>query len=110
MASEQTKSSKSDEEEDEETYFDFQDVIDEWCGQNRATSLEGDRGLENLNKLAEAIGYEKSPWNFGSPLEVFLSDNPGACEAIFNWIVEHGEKTTEWRDLLEGQLKEKDGK
>jgi len=48
--------------------------------------IEGEQGVEVLNEIAQALGYEKHPWRFGTPLEVFLADNSGAVEAIMNWI------------------------
>lgn len=55
--------------------------------------LEGRKGLENLCKLARALGY-KDPQYFGTltsdaavgDLINFLEDNSGAIEAIIEWI------------------------
>lgn len=69
--------------------------------------FEGDRGVENLEKLAKAIGYKGHPHRYGSPLEAFLSDNPGAQEALVNWIGE--QDITDWKECLESELPEKDG-
>jgi len=39
---------------------------------------------------------------YGSPLEVFLSDNPGACDAIIEWMGE--QNVEEWEYSLESEL------
>jgi len=49
-------------------------------------SFEGDQGVHNLEKLAEAIGYKRTGFRFGEPLERMLSDNPGMQEACIDWL------------------------
>jgi len=65
-------------------------------------STYGDSGVESMNELAKAIGYNGHSFRYGSPIEEFLSDNPGAMEAIRNWISEAG--VPEWEDSLKGVL------
>ena len=52
---------------------------------------------KSLAKMAESLGYNAS-WGqlqydngaFVSHLTDFLDDNPGACAAIVEWVLEHG--------------------
>lgn len=77
----------------------FSEVREKWESQNRVRSYEGANGVRNLEKLCDAMGYDKqgefvnadSIWNF-------LSDNPGAMEAIINWIDE--QENDDWKDSL----------
>lgn len=41
----------------------------------------GQRGVRNLNKITQDVGGY-------TDLEEFLEDNPGAIEAVINWIQE----------------------
>lgn len=59
--------------------------------------FEGERGVEDLAKLVRVLGYNDSQY-FGQfqggcigDLIYFLEDNPGAVEAILNWIDENVE-------------------
>lgn len=54
------------------------------------------RKSEDLCKLAEMLGYRSEPYQlqcnngaYVSSLLHFLDDNPGALEAIQNWILEN---------------------
>ena len=38
--------------------------------------------LFGLEEVAESLGW--------TSLERFLSDNPGACESVILWVLEHG--------------------
>jgi hypothetical protein len=95
-------------EEEVEEEKDFTAVYTEWCDANKIHRWEGDPGVENLNSLCKAIGYTGHQFKFGSPLEHFLSDNPGAIEEIIEWIIEWGENNAEWKSALESELEEKE--
>ena len=53
---------------------------------------------KDLCKLAEMLGYRTSPFGqlqcdngaFVSSLLEFFEDNPGACEAVIEWVLERG--------------------
>ena len=66
--------------------------------------FEGDTGVANLNTLCSAIGYKKHGFAFGSSLEVFLSDNSGACDAIIQWMGDRN--VDEWAENIESELPE----
>jgi len=67
--------------------------------------LEGDGGCEILEALFETLGYRNNGFRFGGPIEQFLSDNPGAQEALVNWIIEL--ELPEWKQALVDAVGEK---
>ena len=62
--------------------------------------FEGDRGVRDLEKLVEVLGYDSR--FAASSIHNFLSDNPGAMEAIINWIGE--QNSQDWADSLSDEL------
>ncbi len=50
-----------------------------------------------LTNLIEALGYRQG-------LREFFGDNPGAIEAIFNWISENIDKVPDWKENLRDEL------
>ena len=79
---------------------EFEDILERFLNQERMYHLEGDRGLEHLNNLANTLGYQRSGFMYGSSLERFLSDNPGAQQAIVDWI--SNQNVEQWKfDLLQ---------
>lgn len=56
-----------------------------------------------LTNLVETLGYRQG-------LREFFGDNPGAIEAIFNWISENIDRVPDWkenlRDELEGEIED----
>lgn len=67
--------------------------LDKFIDANKMYSNEGARGFSNLCRIARAVGY-RDPFNQGSlsnggqsgDLMVFFEDNPGAIEAVIDWI------------------------
>lgn len=82
--------------------MDADDIMRRWYNEKRMNSIEGDSGLQKMEELFEACGYGHG-MRHGSPLEHFLSDNPGACQAIMDWFEEQLEQTPDWQ---EGMLEE----
>lgn len=84
--------------------------IEAYMDQEKMYRTEGRKGVENLCKLVSAIGY-KDPQYYGQlsngaslgDLVNFLEDNPGAIEAIINWIGE--QDSSEWKDSINGVLR-----
>jgi hypothetical protein len=65
--------------------------------------------MENLEKVLRALGYKENQYRFGSVIESFLSDNPGAADSIIDWICE--QNIVEWKEGLRVALtKADDGK
>lgn len=72
----------------------MQELLDKYLTQNKMYFFEGQRGVRNLERvMQEVCGY--SHW---STLQSFLEDNPGAMEAILNWIAQ--QRTSEWQQNL----------
>jgi hypothetical protein len=78
-----------------------QDNLDSYIQQEGMYHFEGDRGVRYLETIAGVLGYTHGIMGH-SELLTFLSDNPGAQEALVNWIGE--QIVPEWNDSLEGQL------
>lgn len=67
---------------------DFCDLVEQWS--ELKLRLEPLDELERLSALVtEGLGY--------SGLDYFLEDNPGAVEAILEFISEFGDKALGWR-------------
>jgi hypothetical protein len=81
------------------------DMIEEYRNVYSLHRLEGDSGIGNLNEILKGIGYRGHQFKYGSPVEAFLSDNPGAMEAILDWIGK--QNCEEWRDEILTYLPEK---
>lgn len=68
------------------------EMFDTYLEQNRMWHFEGVRGVRNLTQIVEDVcGY--------TSIDTFLEDNPGAMEAVVNWIREAN--CLEWRQNLE---------
>lgn len=65
---------------------EFSELLEEYQTQEKMYRFESTTGLKDLNKICNAIGYQESPFAFGSSLEQFLMDNPGAMCAIVDWL------------------------
>jgi hypothetical protein len=83
----------------------LEDLIEEYKAVNHLYRFEGDTGVANLNKICKAIGYKGHQFKYGSPVESFLSDNPGAIEAILEWMCD--QDIEEWRNEITTDLPEK---
>jgi hypothetical protein len=86
----------NDDDEDEKS---LGELIEMWQHKNNAWRTEGDPGVENLEKLVQTLGYDGHGFRFGTPIEAFLSDNPGCIEAILNWISEEA-RVPEWTETM----------
>lgn len=64
---------------------------------------EGERGVQSLEKLAEALGYGTG-YMRGRALEEFLGDNSGAIEALLEWIGNTVGDVPEWEESLSEEL------
>lgn len=75
------------------------EVIQKWQNANNIHRYEGTKGVDNFQKLCRAIGYEDGNY-FGYNNEIvnFLSDNPGAIEAMISWIAER--ENPDWKQNL----------
>ena len=72
---------------------DLHELIDKWVDANKAYSWEGSRGIRNLVKLVSTLDS-----NYRD-LDDFFTDNPGAIEAVLEWI--QTRNVPEWKESLE---------
>ena len=82
--------------------MDMSELLEEYQNINRLWHFEGDSGLGKFGEILKALGYREHGFKYGSVIEVFLSDNPGAIEAILNWIGE--QNAPEWIEGIESEL------
>lgn len=77
--------------------FDLADGFQNMLDEHGLDCTEGPKGFSNLCKLANLLGH-KDPMSFGNlsrggnlgDLMVFFEDNPGAIQAVYDWIEDHG--------------------
>lgn len=73
------------------------DLIEKYCDLHQFYRFEGSRGVENFERLVRDMGsYGDS---FSSPLRSFFEDNPGAIEAVVEWIMTS--QVNEWKENLQ---------
>ena len=73
--------------------MDGYELLETWMEKN-AVRYDDEQDLTNL---VEVLGYRQG-------LRDFFEDNPGAIEAIFNWVSETIETNQEWKDNLRDEL------
>lgn len=77
--------------------------FDAYLDQNRMWCFEGQSGIRKFEQLVtEVCGYGKDHI-FNDVLREFLEDNPGAIDAMVEWIREHadcGEWSKNLNDLV----------
>ena len=66
-------------------------------------SFEGERGVRNLEAMCEALGYGEG-FMRGRAIEEMLQDNPGAVEAVANFLAEWAVRNGGWNARLEQVL------
>ena len=79
-------------------------AFDAYCD-NHFRSIEGERGFRNLEQLVETLGYGAG-WMRGRAIEDFLADNPGAVEAVLQFIGEWVERNNDWAERLQEAVEE----
>lgn len=84
----------------------FSKNLDRAIDENKLFRTEGRKGVENLCKIVQMIGYVDKQYfgqfeggSFGDLIE-FLEDNSGAVQAIIEWIKEEGDDNYEWQEML----------
>jgi len=73
--------------------------------QNFMTRSEGEGGVKNLENVCEILGYGEG-FMRNRAIEEFLTDNPGAVEALFQFITEWAVRNTDWQANMEDALAE----
>lgn len=77
------------------------ELIDKFCDENRIYHFEGQRGVVALSKIINAIGYNRGH-SYRDDIDNFLEDNPGAVNAIVDWIRE--QNATEWEESIRNEI------
>ena len=67
--------------------------------------FEGEQGVKNLETMCETLGYGKVPYR-GRAIEEMLADNPGAVEAVAEFLKNWAVRNTEWNTALEQVLED----
>jgi hypothetical protein len=79
--------------------MDGYELMETWMEKN-AVRYDDEQDLTNL---IEVLGYRQG-------LREFFGDNPGAIEALFNWVSETIDRVPDWkenlRDELEGMMED----
>ena len=75
-----------------------QDVVDTYMD-NFMFRMEGETGVKNLEQMCETLGYG-SGWMRGRAIEEMLADNPGAVEAVAQFLADWAVRNTEWNNAL----------
>lgn len=75
----------------------IQEQLDVYIDNNKMYSFEGSRGVQRMEKIMrEVCGYDNS---FNGTMQMFFEDNPGAIEAVVEWI--GTQRSTSWKENLE---------
>jgi len=77
-----------------------QEIMDRFTENEQFSSFESEHGIEQLNKIAKALGYKEEGFKYGSSLEQFLRDNPACQQLIVDWITEWLNKDKNWKEAL----------
>lgn len=80
------------------------EIFGAYCDQHFRRT-EGEQGLRNLENMCEALGYGRG-FMQGRALEEFFADNPGAIEAVLEFVGNWVDRNTEWQDSLAQQLED----
>jgi len=83
---------------------DRQDVVDTYMD-NFFFRMEGEQGVRSLETMCEILGYG-SGYMRGRAIEEMLADNPGAVEAVAEFLADWAVRNTEWNAALAEALEE----
>lgn len=83
-----------------------EDVFDAYLSKNKMHSFEGTSGVRKLDTICETLGYHTGQFVNGRPIENFLADNPGACDAIVEFIRNWVPRNDDWESELRNEIGE----
>ena len=81
-----------------------QNVVDTYMD-NYFFRMEGEQGVRNLETMCEHLGYGQG-YMRGRAIEEMLADNPGAVEAVAQFLADWAVRNTEWNTALEEVLED----
>ena len=67
--------------------------------------MEGEQGVRNLETMCEHLGYGQG-YMRGRAIEEMLADNPGAVEAVAEFLADWAVRNAEWNAALEQVLED----
>jgi len=75
----------------------IEEPLQRYMEDNKMYCMEGERGVKHMETVIENVcGYTSI---FCGVLENFFADNPGAIEAVIEWIGK--QHNADWKDNLE---------
>ncbi len=83
---------------------DTNELFDKYLDDNRMYRFEGTDGVRKLDDLCANLGYTRGQFIGANPIMNFLADNPGAMEAIVEFIRDQIDHLPEWQENLELQM------
>ena len=88
-----SKKKKMMKEAFEDQNYSGYELLELWMEKN-AVRYDDEYDLTNL---VEVLGYRQG-------LREFFGDNPGAIEAVFNWVENEIDRVPDWKDNLRDEL------
>lgn len=79
-----------------EDKVNFDELVDKFLNDNKLYSFEGPSGLRKFIQFVKILDPKYNT------IEAFLEDNPGAFEALLNFII--NSNIEEWIDNLKAEL------
>jgi len=81
------------------------DILERYISEHRMHHFEGTTGVRQFEKLVEDMGYTDGQFIGRHGILNFLADNPGAIQALIEWIEQSN--VPEWEENLSDCLQEK---
>jgi hypothetical protein len=80
------------------------DKLQQYLDANKMHNFEGHTGVDRMKKIMRNVcGYEQM---FSGLMENFFADNPGAIQAVVEWI--ESQNCPEWANNLDDLVGEED--
>lgn len=83
---------------------DTYELFEKYLEDNRMYHFEGTDGVRNLDNLCANLGYTSGQFIGANSIMNFLADNPGAIEAIVEFVRDHIGDIPEWQENLELEM------
>lgn len=81
------------------------DILERYMSEHKMHHFEGTTGVRHFEKLVEDMGYTEGQFIGRHGILNFLADNPGAIQALIEWIEQAN--VPEWEENLSDCLQEK---
>lgn len=88
---------------------DFSDLLQTFMDQNDITNLEGSGGVKALGKICSALGYGAAYNSSLNNIQDFFEDNSDAITAVVEWIIDQGERNSDWADSIRDKIGSAEG-